>query len=267
MAATPPLQILSSPETPPTPLHGSRYDRSSLRPVRRSSRLSTTRDLHTTPDPPQQRSACITNPGKPKVVAGLHSPEVTPKTRTSRRVQVMSPPSPDLHSRSHPPSSKQLPPTNSRLQPQTSSSTTISDGMLPTPVKTPRKKPSTNAASTARALFQDPVNMAANSAPVEPSARRSRKNKRYNGFSLETFSAEDESNNGRIQIYTDSRDRVPQLDASKVNPFVEPKVDREATTSKKVEGTSKRRKVSAKTRLDPQVEEAISQDEGMVYVL
>jgi len=41
----------------------------------------------------------------------------------------------------------------------------------------------------------------------------------------------------------------------------------EMSTSRKVGGTSKRRKVSSdKKKLDPQVEQAIEQDEGMVYV-
>ncbi|RMZ87995.1 hypothetical protein DV736_g4785, partial [Chaetothyriales sp. CBS 134916] len=36
MAATPPLQVLASPETPPTPLHGAAYER---KPIRQSSRI------------------------------------------------------------------------------------------------------------------------------------------------------------------------------------------------------------------------------------
>lgn len=139
--------------------------------------------------------------------------------------------------------------------------------MLPTPVKTPKKKQITNATIAARALFQDPTNMAVNPAPIEPSQPRSRKNKRYNGFSLESFRAEDDDSHSQIQIFTDSRDRVPNLDANKTNPFVEHKMTREVSASQKVAGTSKRRKVRPETRIDPQVEAAIKKDEGMVYVL
>lgn len=275
MAATPPLQILSSPATPPSPLHGARYDRANIFPARRSTRAATrttSRNLQTTPDPPRRSSRvgqATNTPSSPKstttTAAGLHSPEVTPKTRSSRRVQIMSPPSPDIHSFS---SASTQPPTksSSHLQPQ-SSSTTILDGMLPTPVKTPKKKTIANATTAARALFQDPAHMATHVAPVQPSPRRSRKSQRFNGFSLESFSAQDEAPRGQIQIYTDSRDRVPQVDTSAANPFTERKRGRESTPPQKFVGASKRRKVSATTRVDPQVTEAIDNDDGMVYVL
>jgi hypothetical protein len=275
MAATPPLQILSSPATPPSPLHGAKYDRSNLFPARRSTRAATrttSRNQQTTPDPPRRSSRveqATNTPRSPKskttTAAGLHSPEVTPKTRSSRRVQVMSPPSPDIHSSS----SSKHPPTksNSHHQPQPSSTTTILDGMLPTPVKTPKKKTIANATTAARALFQDPAQMATHVAPVQPSPRRSRKSQRFNGFSLESFSAQDDGARGQIQIYTDSRDRVPQVDTTEANPFIERKRGRESTSPPKFVGASKRRKVSAATRVDRQVTEAIDNDDGMVYVL
>ena len=140
--------------------------------------------------------------------------------------------------------------------------------MLPTPVKTPKKKVVTKANKAARALFQDNTLNPTDVVEFEPSLRRSRKSKRYNGFSLESFSAEDNGRRGQIQIYTDSRDKIPQADKTTSNPFIENKTDGEASTSRKVSGTSKRRKVSGgKKNLDPQVEEAIEKDEGMVYVL
>ena len=281
MPATPPLQILSSPATPPSPLHGAKYDPLSLFPTRRSTRATTrntSRDLQSTPDPPRRISRADQGANTPRsskpntttttTAAGLYSPEATPKTRTSRRVQVMSPSSPDIHSLNS--SSKQPPATksSSHLQPQSSSTSTILDGMLPTPVKTPKKKKTiANATTTARALFQDPAQMATQTAPVQPSPRRSRKSQRFNGFSLESFSAQDDASRGQIQIYTDSRDRVPQLDNNKANPFVERKRDRESMSPQKAMVTSKRRKISTETKADRQVREAIDKDEGMVYVL
>ncbi|KAK5061270.1 hypothetical protein LTR84_007812 [Exophiala bonariae] len=276
MAATPPLQILSSPATPPSPLHGAKYDRSSYFPTRRSTRAATkttSRSQQTTPDPPRRSSRVeqATTPRSPKsrsktqTAAGLQSPEVTPKTRNLRRVQIMSPPSPNptsLSSATHPPPTK----SNSHLQPQSSTTTAILDGMLPTPVKTPKKKSvNANATTTARALFQEPQ-MTAQLAPVQPGPRRSRKPQRFNGFSLETVSGQNDVDGGQIQIFTDSRDRVPQADHTLTNPFIERKRDRESTTPPTVVRTSKRRKVSARTRIDPQVTDAIDKDEGMVYV-
>ena len=136
--------------------------------------------------------------------------------------------------------------------------------MLPTPVKTPKKKVVNKASKAARALFQDNSDMV----DFEPSPRKVRRGKRYNGFSLESFSAENEGGSGQIQIYTDSRDRVPHIDGNHSNPFVEHDTSNETSTSRKVAGTSKRRKVSGeKKKVDSQVAAAIEEDDGMVYVL
>jgi hypothetical protein len=141
----------------------------------------------------------------------------------------------------------------------------ITNNMLPTPVKTPKKKTITNATQAARALFQDNNTELRE---VEPSPRRNRKGKRYNGFSLESFSVEDEAGQNGIAIYTDSRDRVPKADRTTSNPFVEKVTNDEPSTTHKITGTSKRRKVSGQPKkMDSQVQEAIEKDDGMVYVL
>lgn len=136
----------------------------------------------------------------------------------------------------------------------------MSEGMLPTPVKTPKKKEVSNVKVASRALFQD---AAALDELAAPSPRKSRKSKRYNGFSLESFRAEDD-NTESIQIFTDNRDKVPEVDTTEANPFMEKKAG--ARAQKDAQG-SKRRKVSHERPLDSQVQEAIDKDEGMVYVL
>jgi hypothetical protein len=138
----------------------------------------------------------------------------------------------------------------------------MADGMLPTPVKTPRKKnvPSVNAA--ARALFQDQPVLGEE---VTATSGRGRRGRRYNGFTLESFSAEEESS-GHIQIFTDSRDNVPQLDTSEDNPFIDHSSKAEGSSSRRVAGTSKRRKVSGE-KIDPQIQQAVNNEEGMIYVL
>ena len=132
---------------------------------------------------------------------------------------------------------------------------------IPTPVKTPKKRTVPNFNPAARALFQDANG---ESELMAPSPRRGRKDKRYNGFSLESFKAE-EQNGGRVQIFTDNRDKVPELDTAESNPFIDPPVD--GTRTKRLAGGSKRRKVSAPAHVDAQVKQAIKKDEGMVYVL
>ena len=136
---------------------------------------------------------------------------------------------------------------------------------IPTPVKTPKKKNVPNINATARALFQDANGDAE---LIAPSPRKGRKTKRYNGFSLESFHAEQE-NGGPISIFTDNRDKVPEVDTAESNPFLEPAASDDVPRTKRLAGGSKRRKISASTekRVDPQVEKAIKNDEGMVYVL
>ncbi|OAG40432.1 hypothetical protein AYO21_05332 [Fonsecaea monophora] len=274
MTSTPPLQIASTPQTPQTPLHGAAYDRSHTHPDRRATRTSSriaSANLHTTPDRRDnipEIEAPVTTPrssrkSRPRVAPGIQSPEATPKHKAPRRVQVISPPSSDIL----PSTIDKLPHSKSHLQPLASSSTTISDGMLPTPVKTPRKKMVPQTSNPARALFQDNTLNVNDLVDFEPSPKRNRKTKRYNGFSLESFSVENDDSRGQVQIYTDSRDRIPHVDNSESNPFTEQNMNGETSSTRKIAGTSKRRKVSGeRKKLDPQVEEAIEKDDGMVYV-
>jgi hypothetical protein len=138
----------------------------------------------------------------------------------------------------------------------------MAGGMLPTPVKTPRKKNIPNANVAARALFQDQPVLGEG---VTATSVRGRRGRRYNGYSLESFSAED-GTSGNIQIFTDSRDNIPQLDTSKDNPFIN-HPSKVQGSSTRVTGTSKRRKVSREQKIDPQLQRAVDNDEGMIYVL
>jgi hypothetical protein len=134
---------------------------------------------------------------------------------------------------------------------------------IPTPVKTPKKKLVPNVNAAARALFQDPNG---DTELIAPSPRRGRKNKRYNGFSLESFKAE-EDHGAPVQIFTDSRDKVPEVDTSESNPFIDQPAIGDGSRTKRLAGGTKRRKVTGERRVDPQVAAAIKNDEGMVYVL
>lgn len=140
----------------------------------------------------------------------------------------------------------------------------MNESMLPTPVKTPRKKAVKNVNAAARALFQDQLNP---SDEIMPTPRKNRKSKRHNGFTLESFSTDDGAGPDHVQIYTDSRDNVPELDLSEDNPFVDHPPQEPGPSVQHLTGTSKRRKLSSERKKDPQVEEAIKNDKGMVYVL
>jgi hypothetical protein len=100
-----------------------------------------------------------------------------------------------------------------------------------------------------------------------PTPRKSKKARRHDAFSSGSFGAANESNPSRIQIHTDSRDHVPELDPSEENPFVNQTSEETVPAVRRVGGTSKRRRVTRAETKDPQVCEAIKDDEGMVYVL
>lgn len=135
--------------------------------------------------------------------------------------------------------------------------------MLPTPVKTPRKKAVPKANLTARALFQE---LPHGDDEIMPSPKSNRRSKRHNGFNLGSSNNENKVDSG-VQIFTDSRDNVPELDLSEENPFVNHTLDRARPVIRGMRDATKRRKISTEPKQDAQVEEAIKNDEGMIYVL
>lgn len=138
--------------------------------------------------------------------------------------------------------------------------------MLPTPVKTPKKKQvqhaSLNAAS--RALFID-----RNEDPM-PTPRKYRKGKRSIGFSLYSSQedGEDTAAGSKIPIFTDSKDKVPELDPSEDNPFlIKPKQMVIPPEPSKGRGLKKKSGAGKTEQTSKQIEEAFQREEGMVYVL
>jgi hypothetical protein len=127
-------------------------------------------------------------------------------------------------------------------------------GMLQTPAKTPRKRApqSTSTNSTARVLFPGrPMNID----DAMPSPRKARKSKYPNPFAI-ADEDDGEGSSSKIQIYTDSKERVPTLDNDASNPFL----------SSNAAKPSKRQKKTHTAR-ETAVEEAVRNEEGMVYVL
>lgn len=138
--------------------------------------------------------------------------------------------------------------------------------MLPTPAKTPRKKPVQEAAvnAAAKVLFPARPDTVEDVMPTP----RKRRNKRHVGFSLYS-SMEDEGDDSgnNIEIYTDSKDKVPELDRSEDNPFYEqPGQDVSPPEPSKTK-PSRKRKASHGVEDNKEIEEAFNREEGMVYVL
>lgn len=132
----------------------------------------------------------------------------------------------------------------------------LARNVLPTPDKTPRKttnKSSAGLSFIARTLF--PVRPE-NIDEVMPSPR---KKKSYAEFTLDGASAEEEP----IAIFTDSHERVPEVDTSEDNPFYNPKT----AVPEPIKRASKRRKITVPGEGEQSLEDAAKREDGMVYTL
>ena len=133
--------------------------------------------------------------------------------------------------------------------------------MYPTPAKTPRKRaPRGDFGNTARVLFHD---LETDPDQIMPTPSRSRRAKRHAAFSIESFE-EEQRNGNRVQIYTDSKECMPEADEDDDNPFI---VKKSAQNPNHVPTSTA--KVRRKTRrgMGKAVDEAVNNDEGMIYTL
>lgn len=93
--------------------------------------------------------------------------------------------------------------------------------------------------------------------------KHGRRIKKHGGFSLGSFADDDASSDGKVEIYTDSKEKIPEIDENPGNPFYV-KPGAEHSTAK---NGNKRRKVSNLPHHDEGVQEMLKRNEGMVYVL
>ena len=134
----------------------------------------------------------------------------------------------------------------------------IGTDILLTPSKTPQKnskgKATTDVGSFACNLFP--------SESGEPSSsKKQHKTKKYSGMTLDSFRAEVVEE--PLEIFTDSRDRVPGRDQGNDNPFY--------GTQPPQEGEARRRSRRAKVHVPGEgrqsIEDAVQREDGMVYTL
>ncbi|KAK5202101.1 hypothetical protein LTR16_000377 [Cryomyces antarcticus] len=282
MTTTPPPP--SRLRTPPTPLHGARFDSYEPYSTRKSSRVSAQRAGHTLSDhivPDRlQRTRATT-------------PTTTTRKRTLARTtsQTFSPPSsPATPAKARSPNNTKTPNHRRRLfgngqDLRVSSNTGVdsdSDGigrastsfdpmtfdpraMLPTPSKTPRRRPDLRQDAlkpTARVLFGNQATSLEDTLAT-PSKRMSKHPVLFSRHGLGSDGTEDDRPE-QIEIYTDSQCREPELDESEDNPFVVKKKDRPRLQTKG--RTSFLRRTQDDIRRDSAMEEAAKNDEGIVYV-
>ncbi|PYH43321.1 uncharacterized protein BP01DRAFT_323342 [Aspergillus saccharolyticus JOP 1030-1] len=247
MATTPPPP--SRLRVPPTPRHGAKYDHYEPYSTRFSSRLASqraSRESQTTPPPsfpPARQSSKLPKKQNVSESATLSPPgsiQSSPRKQKSGRLF-------GTHSLAHPALDESDPfntePSHSR--PPQSFRPTLTEGMLPTPAKTPRKKAVADVGNTARVLF-----------PPPSGSNSRRKPKKHTGFSLDSFTEDYGQSSTEIKIYTDSRDRIPEVDKSEGNPFNKKPGSNTGTR------TSRRKEMIR----EKEVDESVKREDGMVYV-
>ncbi|KAL8673888.1 MAG: hypothetical protein Q9168_001708 [Polycauliona sp. 1 TL-2023] len=263
MTTTPPPRSIV--HTPPTPLHGPRFDNHQHPTTRKSTRQATRqsqRAVHTPPPVPAH------HPSTSRFVADVYSPpssaHTSPQTRaTKRRRGNPINDSPQTNTESSPGSSFGMNTSLTSNDPSFVEQRSLNPitGMLPTPAKTPRKqdlRKATELQSAARVLFPTRLDTVEDAMPTKK-GRRARKSL---GFSMDS-SGEDQDSTSAIKIFTDSKDKVPELDVGEDNPFIEKPKTTIAPEPTKISG---RRNRKSQVKTNPDIEEAFKHEEGMVYV-
>jgi hypothetical protein len=251
---TPPPRLDRDIQTPPTPKHG--YDDPwEPYPPRKSARLSSRKSANHTPSPRDS----------PHSISDSHHFRVTRNTPPTNKSDQLA----AIASPARSPQKKRLSANNApRRHGSLTAESTVNaanvlglsnprSSMLPTPAKTPARKPDLaqnqpNIQAIARNLF-------ASDDQVMPKSR-SKQGKKY---VLDSFAdeAEDES----VQIYTDSNERIPEVDSRAENPFwaEQPPVPEPAKRrSRRNQPT-----VDIPGEGERKVDEVVGREDGMVYVL
>lgn len=226
MTTTPPPRSARA-LTPPTPLHGPMHDS-----PRRSTRIHSKSQIST----PHTYSNKSTRP-------------------TSS--QTLSPPSSPYAPQSMAKSDEDPLSTLPTSRPGQRDSVT-----LLTPSKTPRKRTHHPSGSTARVLF--PPSHNATIDELMPTPKKSRVGKKNLALTLESFEA-DRNRQPNVEIYTDSKDRVPEMDTSDDNPFLTKKGKSKGQARAKP--TNRPAKSEHTYGLGKEIDDAVKNNEGMIFTL
>jgi len=245
--------------TPPAPQHGYEDSWEPFSP-RKSARLSK-RVAHRTPSPPPTLSRKAQQQQQQPQDQQQHRQFPSSPKTTSRRATAMATP---LFS----PRKKAAPATQSAQRASAALATETAaaaasflappgrsdGGMLITPAKTPQKPPTEHnkakIKSIARSLFHEPE--------VMPSPKKTRAAR----YTLDSFTM-DEDADAPIEIFTDSHERIPEVDNSAANPFYG---DHQEPPAEPTRRRSKRHLINIPGEGQVTLEEAVRRDDGMLIV-
>ncbi|ATY66927.1 hypothetical protein A9K55_000777 [Cordyceps militaris] len=248
-------------QVPSAPRFGYQDDYHPYPKPSRATRSATQRNR--TPSPPTSRQKPVASPRGAKRAnaqsnAAMVSPVPSPRKRrqppadASRRSVSGSLTAESIANAAAALGPVDIPPTSNPVNSILRASSSRSGGMLPTPSKTPSKpaneKTTAEIATFARNLF-----------PSDDSASR-RRPKSYSGIGMDSFTAKRDDDN--IDIFTDTKDSIPEVDTSADNPFYTAPSKQETETSPR----RSRRKVMIPGEGYQSLEEATQREDGMVYV-
>lgn len=223
----------------------------------RSTRSSAQRNR--TPSPPTHRQRPLASPrasrrANNQSTAAMVSPVPSPRKRrqppvdTTRRSVSGSLTAESIANAA---AALDLPPTSNPVTAPAPSSSRAG-GMLPTPSKTPSRhateKKTAELSSLARSLFTS-----------DDSGLR-RRPKSYTGLGMDSFTATHDEE--PIEIFTDTKDCIPEIDTSEANPFYTGASKQDAPASPR----RSRRKVMIPGEGALSIEDATHREDGMVYV-
>ncbi|KAI1387771.1 uncharacterized protein F4822DRAFT_407531 [Hypoxylon trugodes] len=244
--------------TPGTPKHGYTDSWDPYSTPRKSARISAQRSQHRTPSPraSTQRHNRVTArvPSDP-----FDTPNASPQKKRQPAMDSVRRANGALTFGSSNAgdsigngSSRQKPKANATSQ-------NISSMMLPTPAKTPQKQPDEKSKAKVRAVARNLFSDVDADADIIVNPKK-RKTKKYSGITLNSFTAEEIEE--PIEIFTDSRDRVPEVDREQ-NPFYNNlPSSADSETSKRIRA----KQVSIPGEGRQTVDEALERKDGIIYV-
>ena len=262
MATTPPPPPAVT-EPPPTPLFGAKLDAGVADGTRRAKKqkVAAAQIAARTPSPVcRTRASASSSPSlrrssRLRPSADVQSPPSSPLSPSRSRPRAKPQPSDAGHKRAGAESEARKHKGQGEDHLSASSSLLV-PAMLPTPTKTPRKKDAAKKSpSVTRILFPHGPQAVEDAMP-KPHGKRDAARRHAEALSLESFAANG-SGAADIEIFTDTRDTIPELDASADNPFYSPNRP----------GPKSKRKSPRNNGTDAGVQKVLEADAGMVYVL